>query len=145
MRKLALKQERFANNLFKGMGQRDAYIDAYHPTYAMTTVDAAASRLAHNVRVVAYLEELSAESKGKTMLEVDEKREFYANITRSGEEETKDKLRATDLDNKLARHYEQPPPFQDNRQWTIVVANEATKESVESLLRGDRRELPEGE
>lgn len=58
--KLTQKQENFCLNLFKGMYQRDAYIDAYHPKYAMMTIDGNASRLANNEKILARLAELRA-------------------------------------------------------------------------------------
>jgi len=65
--KLTPKQERYTLNLFKGMYQRQAYIDAYQPTYALAIVDSNASRLAHNEQVVARLQELNSEIVTRTI------------------------------------------------------------------------------
>lgn len=58
---LTQKQENFTLNIFKGMTQRDAYIDAYRPTYAITTIDGNASTLANQQKIIARLHELQQE------------------------------------------------------------------------------------
>ncbi len=56
---LTVKQERFCLNLFSGMAQRIAYLDAgYASNSKMIIVDANASRLAKTEKVQARLEEL---------------------------------------------------------------------------------------
>ncbi len=50
---LTQKQEAFTLNIFKGMNQRAAYVKAYKSHSAASTIDANASRLARNVKVLA--------------------------------------------------------------------------------------------
>jgi len=81
-RGLTQKQETFTQNLFKGMYQRDAYIDAYHPTYAITTIDANASILAKNQKVVARLSELRAMVTKDSIATVEERQQILTDIAR---------------------------------------------------------------
>ena len=57
-RPLTAKQEAFARLIFKGAYQRDAYMEVYKPTYAQTSIDANASVLAKNKKVLAKIAEL---------------------------------------------------------------------------------------
>ena len=82
METLTQKQEIFTQNLFKGMYQRDAYIDAYKPTYALSTIDANASRLAHNEKVLARLQELNEGAEDATIASVVERKQILSEIIR---------------------------------------------------------------
>ncbi len=79
---LTQKQETFTLNLFKGMYQRDAYIDAYKPTYALSTIDEAASRLASNVKVKARLQELREATEDSAIATVGERKKVLSEIVR---------------------------------------------------------------
>lgn len=102
MIKLTQKQEIFTLNLFKGMYQRDAYIDAYKPTYALATIDANASRLANNEKVRARLEELRQVAEDTTIASVVERKQVLTEIVRGRfanfmSNLTKDKLESAAL------------------------------------------------
>jgi len=79
---LTQKQEIYTQNLFKGMYQRDAYIDAYHPAYALSTIDANASRLAKNEKVSARLKELRQKAEDATIADVKERKQVLTEIIR---------------------------------------------------------------
>ncbi len=59
-KKTLTQQEKFTRNIFNGMSQRAAYIDAWpsSKTNSIVVVDAKASRLARSAKVEARLEEL---------------------------------------------------------------------------------------
>jgi len=81
--KLTQKQERFTLNLFSGMYQRQAYIEAYGATYQLATIDANASRLAHNAKVQTRLAELNNEVATKTIkqiMSVDQRKERLTDL-----------------------------------------------------------------
>ncbi len=82
-RKLTQKQETFTQNLFEGMYQRDAYIDAYQPNYALSTIDANASRLAHNEKVLARLTVLRQKAEDATVATVLERKQRLTEISRA--------------------------------------------------------------
>ena len=82
-RKLTPNQEKFTLNLFKGMYQRDAYIDAYHPKYSLPTIDGNASRLANNEKVLSRRKELEAKVETKTVATVLERKERLTEIVRA--------------------------------------------------------------
>ena len=79
---LTQKQENFTQNLFKGMYQRDAYIEAYHPEYALSTIDANASRLANNEKVLARWEELRQKAEDESIASVMERKQILTEIAR---------------------------------------------------------------
>ena len=81
--KLTQKQEKFVLNLFSGMSQREAYIQAYNAHYEMTTVDANASRLASNDKVLARLTELQLKSESDKIMSVTERKERLSEISRA--------------------------------------------------------------
>jgi len=80
--RLTQKQETFTQNLFKGMYQRDAYIDAYHPNYRLSTIDGNASRLANNEKVKAYWDELREAAKTASIADVTERKQVLTEIVR---------------------------------------------------------------
>lgn len=82
MERLTQKQESFCLNLFKGMYQRDAYIDAYHPIYSMATIDGNASRLANNEKILTRLEELRQKAEDATIADVVERKQVLTEIVR---------------------------------------------------------------
>ena len=79
---LTQKQEMFTQGIFKGMYQRDAYIEAYRPSYALSTIDANASRLAHNEKVMARLRELNQAAETDTIASVTERKQVLTEIAR---------------------------------------------------------------
>jgi len=80
---LTQKQEIYAQNLHKGMYQRDAYRDAYKPTYALATIDANASRLANNAKVLTRLEELRQRAEDEAVATVIERKQRLTEILRA--------------------------------------------------------------
>jgi uncharacterized protein affecting Mg2+/Co2+ transport len=68
---LTIKQEKFVQNLFAGMSQREAYRQSFNcEKMADKTIDEAASRLAGDSKVIARLAELTDELKQKNMVTV---------------------------------------------------------------------------
>jgi len=77
------KQFNYALNLFSGMYQREAYLDAYKCTYALKTVDANASRLAHNEKVLAILADLKKAAEDASVANVLERKQRLTEILRA--------------------------------------------------------------
>ena len=82
MKELTQKQEQFTLNLFKGMNQRESYIDAFNPTYAIPTIDANASILARHQKVLARLTELRQPAVDDSIATVEERKQRLTEITR---------------------------------------------------------------
>jgi len=81
---LTPKQERFALNLFSGMSQREAYIQAgYGKGSSLTTIDNHAYELAHNGEIMARLNELHAEVKSEKIADKAECEEILTEIARA--------------------------------------------------------------
>jgi len=70
--KLTIKQEKFAQGLFAGLSQREAYKQAYDgENMADKTIDEAACRLAGDSKVIARIEQLTNELKERNMVTVE--------------------------------------------------------------------------
>jgi len=81
--KLTQKQERFTRNLFEGMSQYDAYREAgYAITASRATIDANASRLANNDKILARLERLNKEADDASIATVKERKQILTEIAR---------------------------------------------------------------
>jgi len=81
--KLTQKQEKFTRNLFSGMSQYDAYREAGYAVKATrATLDANASRLANNDKIIAQLEWLNKEADDKTIATVKERKQILTEIAR---------------------------------------------------------------
>ena len=81
--KLTQRQENFCLNIFQGMSQREAYIQSYKPNYAITTIDANASRLASNEKVLKRLSELREKAQNNKIASVIERKEILSEIARA--------------------------------------------------------------
>ena len=81
--KLTQKQENFCLNILQGMSQREAYIQSYKPNYAITTIDANASRLASNEKVLKRLTELREKAQNNKIASVIERKEILSEIARA--------------------------------------------------------------
>lgn len=78
------KQERFALNLFKGMSQREAYIQAgYSSISSLVTIDRHASDLANNGKVLARLAELRKKAEDASVMNVLERKQRLSEIGRA--------------------------------------------------------------
>lgn len=74
---LTAKQERFALNIFKGMSQRQAYLDAgYSPRQSDTTIDQHAMELAKNALIVVRIAELTKQAEDATIMDVKERKQI---------------------------------------------------------------------
>ena len=78
--KLTQKQENFTRLLFQGVSQRDAYIQAYHPTYSISSIDENASRLSSNEKVLARLKALNDRADTKVGYTVEQRKQRLAYI-----------------------------------------------------------------
>ena len=142
--KLTPKQEAFAVNLFKGMSQREAYIAAgYSDKGKPKSLDEMACVVANSIKIISRLEELQSQASSVAVMEVQEKREFYAEVKRNPAEDTITRLRATDYDSKLAKHYDIPINYNDNRTINFIVKDNNELEGVKELLAGKKPEIPQ--
>lgn len=75
--KLTAKQERFCLNIFQGMSQREAYVNAgYSTKQSDASIHVRACELAKDSKIVVRLNELKKEAKKKAILTVDERKEI---------------------------------------------------------------------
>lgn len=86
---LTAKQEKFVQNLIKGMSQREAYKNSYNASNMKdSTIDSNASRLFADSKVLARYEELTERTAKKTIISVQERMELLTKIAKGEEYET---------------------------------------------------------
>lgn len=102
-----VRHETFAQGLAKGMSQRAAYRAAFPSSekWKDETVDSKASILAKHEKVLARFKELAEQSTSKAVMTATERKEWLTEIIMSKEEETKDRLKAVDILNKMDGAY----------------------------------------
>lgn len=101
------RHEKFAQELAGGMSQRSAYRAAFPSSekWKDETVDSKASVLAKNGKVLERLQELAEASTTEAVMNATQRKEWLTGIIRSKAEETKDKLKACDLLNRMDGAY----------------------------------------
>lgn len=103
---LTAKQEKFVQNIVKGMSQIDAYKDAYNAgRMTDNSIYREASLLMSNPKISQRHKELAAETESKTIMSAQERLEWLSGIIKSNEETTADKLKASDQMNKMQGEY----------------------------------------
>lgn len=101
------RHEKFAQELANGTSQRNAYRAAFPSSekWKDETVDSKASVLAKNGKVLERLQELAEASTTEAVMNATQRKEWLTGIIRSKGEETKDKLKACDLLNRMDGAY----------------------------------------
>lgn len=104
--KLTPKQEKFIQNIIKGMTQRQAYRDAFSPDNTSDkTVDEKACRLFNEDKIQARYQDLIKELETEAVMTALEKRKLLKELALDKENSVNDRLKALDIDNKMAGEY----------------------------------------
>lgn len=101
------RHEKFAQGIAGGLSQRKAYRAAFPNSqkWKDETVDVKASELKKNDKVLVRLEELAQQSSNEAIMSASERKEWLTEVVKSTMEETKDKLKAIDLLNRMDGTY----------------------------------------
>lgn len=101
------RHEKFAQGIASGLSQRKAYRAAFPNSvnWKDETVDVKASELKKNDKVLVRLEELAQKASNDAIMDATERKEWLSKIVKSTYEETKDKLKAVDLLNRMDGTY----------------------------------------
>lgn len=116
---LNAKQEKFVQNIVKGMTQRQAYKDAYKATYADKDIDSKACNLFNSDKVQARYKELMQQLEDKSIMTAKERMQFLTKIINGEEQEAfyigevqgkkeadlNTKIKALDTLNKMSGEY----------------------------------------
>jgi len=134
---LSARQEQFAINIFKGMTQRDAYMDAYHPKSTMAVIDVNASQLLRSPKISNRLKELMGKVTTEAVSTVQERKEKLSQIA-NGVLRTpttpKEAIMAITELNKMEKVYDTNPQILvDSRTINVIVENEEAKKLTESI------------
>ena len=143
--RLTAKQERFAQLLFQGHTQYDAYMQVYNSKSTRNAIDVDAHKVAHAPKIILRLAELNAPIVASLQSDKKERLESLTVIERlpldSSEISARDKIQAIQLHSKLVGDFEEAP-LVDARQF-IYITSEKAKEMLGKVA--DRRKaLPGG-
>lgn len=138
--KLTIKQEKFAQGLFAGLSQREAYKQAY-PCKNMsdTVIDVKASELSKNGKVMVRLNELINELKERNMVTIERVLAEYAKI---GFSNIADYLKVDDFEVTVGRNEEGEPIKRTIRGVEIFKTGEIDKDKLCAVA--EIRETKEG-
>ncbi len=139
------RHERFTINLFRGLNQRESGLGV---GYALSRVDATASHLVRNVKIIARLKELNDYVAKKTVsdkiMEVEERKEKLSEIGRETVVGRAGVVRvgnlgAIDLLNKMDKVY--GPEVKDPQEGGVTELTD--EELILIIRRSSRRRVPE--
>lgn len=128
------RHEKFAQGIASGLSQRKAYRAAFPNSvkWKDTTVDNRASELAKTSEVLGRLKQLAQKTSNDAIMDAAERKEWLTKVIKSGIEETKDKLKAIDLLNRMDGTYITKVEVDAN-----VNVTDKVKE-VENYIKGKR-------
>lgn len=96
MANITAKQKMFADGYIKTGNAKQSYINAGYSARE-NAAEAAASRLLRNVKVRDYIRQRNKELDKNTIADMQEVKEFWTNLLRDKETDTKDRLKASEL------------------------------------------------
>ncbi len=77
---LNAKQEKFIQNIVKGMSQREAYKDAYNPKYKDEVIDVRACELFNSSKVQVRYKELMDQLEDKAIMSAKERMKWLTDV-----------------------------------------------------------------
>lgn len=84
---LNVQQERFIQNIVKGMSQREAYKEAYNATYDNNAIDVNASKLFNEAKVQLRYKELLQELEDKSIMSAKERMKWLTDVVKNIQKE----------------------------------------------------------
>ena len=103
---LTTKQEKFVQNIVKGMSQREAYKDAYDAENMKdTTIDSEACHLMSDHKVATRYKEIIKEMEKTAVMTALEKRLRLKEMVLDKKNSMSERLKALDIDNKMSGEY----------------------------------------
>lgn len=126
---LTPKQEKFIQNIVKGMSQREAYKNAYNASNMKNeTIDSKASNLFKEDKIRARYEELIKKTEDKTIMSAKERKKWLTNVINgkikcnNKEAYILDKIKAIDILNKMDGEYTSKVQI-DNPKATKILSS----------------------
>ena len=85
---LTAKQEKFVQNLIKGMSQREAYRNAFNNKSASDkSIDEMASKLFNTNKILSRYKELQEEAKNEAIMSAIDRKKWLTNVIKGTEQE----------------------------------------------------------
>lgn len=133
-RPLTVQQERFCEFIAAGENQTEAWLKAgYKVSRSVARRNAAESLTKPDIK--ARIAELRKPQTRKAVLTKDRKREMLLEIAESSREKTQDRLRALEIDAKLAGHFEPDRVEVDVGEKTLMTIKERAEQMVSAMAR----------
>lgn len=138
---LNAKQERFIQNIVKGMSQREAYKDAYNAKYKDEVIDVRACELFNSSKIQVRYKELMDQLEDDSIMSAKERMKWLSEVVKNEQKETvyyqvngkstpiertadlNTKIKAIDTLNKMSGEYK-----------TILDGSVEVKKKLEDLL-----------
>lgn len=99
---LNVQQEKFIQNIVKGMSQRQAYKDAYGASYDDNAIDINASKLFNDAKVQLRYKELMDKLEDKAIMSAKERMKWLSDVVNNAQfEEDDDGFKPADLNTKM--------------------------------------------
>ena len=140
---LNAKQERFIQNIVKGMSQREAYKEAYNPKYKDEVIDVRACELFNSSKVQVRYKELMDQLEDDSIMSAKERMKWLTGVVKGKVKHTSydsngnsyeneayisDKLKAIDTLNKMSGEYVQKIEADVNTDVNISISLEDDEE-----------------
>tara|TARA_Y100000310_G_scaffold187118_1_gene187209 strand:- start:695 stop:1165 length:471 start_codon:yes stop_codon:yes gene_type:complete len=136
---LTKKQELFCVNIFQGMTQRDAWINAgYSDKYALVDIDTHACHLANKDKIKTRIDDLRNQAASSAIGTVQEREEILTDIYKETKTYPAHKMQAIDIHNKMTNVYKQEVSL------PVDELSEAFVFSLFSRMQANRKQLQEG-
>lgn len=119
---LTAKQEKFVQNIIKGMSQADAYRNSYDAkNMSDKTIHEKASKLMSEDKVRTRLAELREKMSDKSIMTAKERLKWLTDLVNSQSESRADQLKAIDIMNKMQGEYTQRIEAEVTKEVTINI------------------------
>ena len=100
-RKLTQKQKKFAQNYVETGNASQSYISAGYSAKTVEIAGSEGAKLLKNPLVVGEIDRLNSEIASKKIASATERQQYLTAVMRSSHEETKDRIRATEILGKM--------------------------------------------
>ena len=119
---LTAKQEKFIQNIIKGMSQRDAYKNAYNAENMKdATIDTEACLLLKDPKVSKRYQEILKEMEKTAVMTALEKRLLLKEMVLDKKNSMSDRLKALDIDNKMSGEYIENLKVESDNKLDVTV------------------------
>lgn len=134
-RPLSIKQQKFCEHIVAGETNAQAYRKAGYAVTNSNSAEACASRLLGKANIRSRIAELRKPQTHRAMMTRDRKRELLREIAENAAKKDVDRIRAIEVDAKLAGHFEPDRQEIELGPKTLLSIKDRAKQVSSSLAR----------